>query len=106
MAVTKLSADNYAEAISNAKGVAIVKFFAPWCGHCRMFAPVFEEASEVCADIASFFEINVDDNKDFAKSLGLESIPTLIWNVDGAQKELAIGMIPVDDIKAKIESFK
>lgn len=106
MPVKKLNASNYDETIAATKGVAMVKFYAPWCGHCRMFAPIVEDAAESFADEASFFELNVEDDKPVAKKFELESVPTVIWYVDGQQKEIAIGVLTVDQIKAKIDSFK
>ena len=70
-----------------------------------MLAPIFEEASETCADNAAFFEVNVDDNKDFAKSLGLQNIPTIICYANGEQKETHVGMMSEDDIKNKVKSL-
>jgi thioredoxin 1 len=106
MAVQKLDESNFDETIKNTQGVSMVKFFAPWCGHCRMFGPIVEEAAETYADDASFFEVDVDTNKELARRFELESIPTVGWFVDGEKKEVAIGVISTDEIKAKIDSFK
>jgi thioredoxin 1 len=76
MATVELSKDNFDQVVSG-NDMVIIDFWAPWCGPCRGFAPVFEAASEKYPDIV-FAKINSDEEQELAGQFGIRSIPTLI----------------------------
>ena len=76
MATVELTKDNFEE-IVNGNDMVIVDFWAPWCGPCKGFAPVFEAASEKHADIV-FGKVNTDEEQELAASFNIRSIPTLM----------------------------
>jgi thioredoxin 1 len=76
MATIELTKDNFDQVVSGNEMV-IIDFWAPWCGPCRGFAPVFEAASEKYPDIV-FGKINSDDEQELAGQFGIRSIPTLM----------------------------
>jgi thioredoxin len=76
MATVSFTKDNFEEII-NGNDMVIVDFWAPWCGPCKGFAPVFEAASEKHADVV-FAKVNTDDEQELAASFNIRSIPTLM----------------------------
>ena len=76
MATIELTKENFDETINGGKTV-IIDFWAPWCGPCRGFAPVFEKASESHPDVV-FAKINSDEQQELAGSFNIRSIPTLM----------------------------
>ena len=76
MATVALTKDNFDQTIQDNETV-IVDFWAEWCGPCRMFAPIFEEASEKYDDIV-FAKVDTDAEQELALQFGIRSIPTLM----------------------------
>ena len=76
MATIALTKDNF-EQVVNGNDMVVVDFWAPWCGPCKGFAPVFEASSEKHADIV-FGKVNTDEEQDLAASFNIRSIPTLM----------------------------
>jgi len=76
VAIVDLTQDNFEKTV-NENAMVIVDFWAPWCGPCRCFAPVFEKASEAHPDVV-FAKVNTDEQQELAGSFGIRSIPTLM----------------------------
>ena len=76
MATTSLTKDNFEQTITD-NDIVLLDFWASWCGPCRMFGPIFEEASEKNADLV-FAKIDTEEQQELAASLAIMSIPTLM----------------------------
>jgi len=76
MAVVELTKDNFEQVITS-NATVVVDYWAPWCGPCRGFAPVFERVAEANPDIV-FAKVNTDDEQEIAAHFQIRSIPTLM----------------------------
>ena len=76
MAVVELTKENFEQVIT-ANPMVIVDYWAPWCGPCRGFAPVFEAVAEANPDVV-FAKVNTDDEQEIAQHFQIRSIPTLM----------------------------
>ena len=87
----------------NMPGLTLVDFWAPWCGPCRMAAPILESLSEEYEGKVTFGKINIDEEPDCAVEKGVMSIPTLILFKDGKEADRIIGMQGKNAFKALVE---
>ena len=100
MSVMHITKSNYDELVLRSSKPVLLDFWAPWCGPCRMVAPIVEALSEEREDV-SVGKINVDEEMELAVQFGIVSIPTLVVMKDGQLAAKTVGYLP----KAEIEKM-
>jgi thioredoxin 1 len=89
--------------VLKAENLALVDFWAPWCGPCRAIGPILEELAGEYGARLDVVKINVDENPQTAQKYGVRSIPTLLFIKDGQVQETKVGMAPKDELAAIID---
>lgn len=97
-----LNDNNFSKQID--RGIVLVDFWAPWCGPCKMIAPVVSELAEQFEGKARIGKLNVDENKVTAAEYGVRSIPTLILFKDGEPVKQFVGVKPKSAFAKAIEA--
>lgn len=98
--INEVREENFSSEIS-AEGLVLVDFWAPWCGPCKMLAPLFEELDREIEDV-KFLKLNVDNNPSVASRYRVGSIPTLLAFKDGVQVDQLVGFRPKEDLEVFI----
>lgn len=99
-----LTTAEFSEKIEKSNGVALIDFWASWCGPCRMLAPVIDEVAEDFAGKCDVYKVNVDEEGDLAAKFGIMSIPTLIIFKNGEAVGKLVGVVPKESIADAINA--
>jgi thioredoxin 1 len=96
--------DTFTEKIEKTDGLALVDFWAEWCGPCRIVGPIVQElASEYSDRGVVVGKVDVDDNPKVASRFGIRSIPSILFFKDGHHVDTVVGAVPKAHLEKKIE---
>ncbi|MDO8211564.1 thioredoxin [Conexibacter sp. CPCC 206217] len=101
--ITEVTDNNFQAEVIESDVPVLVDFWAPWCGPCRMVAPVLEEIAGEKGDALKIVKLNVDDNQQTAMNFEVLSIPTLILFKNGAVAKKVVGAYPKRKLEAELE---
>jgi thioredoxin len=104
MATVHLTKENFEQVVTT-NTMVVVDFWAPWCGPCKGFAPVFEGASEQHQDVV-FAKVNTDDEQEIAGAFGIRSIPTLMVFREKVLLFQQAGALPASALEQVLEQAK
>ncbi|MCI2236596.1 MULTISPECIES: thioredoxin [Helicobacter] len=99
----ELTEQNFDETIKD--GVVMVDFWAPWCGPCRMIAPVIDKLAAEYQGKAKICKVNTDEQQELAAKFGIRSIPTIFFYKNGEKVDEMIGAATEAGFKDKLDSL-
>ncbi len=99
-----VSDDNFEQEVLKSTKPVLVDFWAPWCGPCRMVAPIVEELATEYDGKIEFVKVNTDDNPNTSVKYGIRSIPTLLVFKDGEAVGQIVGFRPKSDLKERLDA--
>ncbi|NLW59462.1 MAG: thioredoxin [Firmicutes bacterium] len=100
-----LTQDNFKTEVLDYKGIAMVDFWAPWCGPCRMVAPIIDELAEEYAGKVKIGKVNTDENLALSTQYQIMTIPTMLIFKDGKVVETINGALPKQRIAAVLDKW-
>ena len=104
MALVTLTKENFNQIIEE-NDIVIIDFWAPWCGPCKSFGPIFEKVAELYPDI-TFAKVNTEEQQELAGSFGIRSIPTTVILREKIGIFQESGALPEESLKDIIEQVK
>ena len=102
--VLTLTEANWNEEVVSSNTPVLVDFWAPWCGPCRIIAPIIEELAEEFEGKLKVGKLNTDENPNIAMQYGIRAIPTVILFKNGEVVDTRIGVQPKDSLKQMVLS--
>lgn len=103
MAIIHATKSNFKQTIG--EGLVLVDFWAPWCGPCKMIAPVLDELDQEFSGKIKIVKVNVDEEGEVAGEFGIMSIPTLLVFKNGQVVDKMVGFTPKEALSSLLEKY-
>jgi thioredoxin 1 len=103
--VSQVIDSTFEEEVLNQKQLVLVDFWAPWCGPCRMVAPVVDDVANEYEGSVKVVKINTDENPSTATEYGIRSIPTLMIFKNGQRVDTVIGAVPKSTLSSTLNKY-
>jgi thioredoxin 1 len=101
----ELTDETFDQVVMDSQEPVLVDFWAPWCGPCKMIAPIIQELADEYAGKAKICKLNTDDDRDSAMEFGISAIPTLILFQSGQIQKKWVGLASKKDISKAIDQI-
>ncbi|MFA5712559.1 MAG: thioredoxin [Bacteroidales bacterium] len=101
----ELTDTNFKEIVLESGKSAVIDFWAPWCGPCKVIAPIMEELASELGEGVVVAKYNVDEGEEVPRKYGIRNIPTLLFFKDGELKEKIVGSTTKSAILSKLQSL-
>ncbi|PPJ64053.1 thioredoxin [Cuspidothrix issatschenkoi] len=105
MSAAAVTDSTFKEEVLDNEVPVLVDFWAPWCGPCRMVAPVVEEIALQYDGQLKVVKVNTDENPQIASQYGIRSIPTLMIFKDGQKVDMVVGAVPRSTLSITLEKY-
>jgi thioredoxin 1 len=102
MSLLTVTENNFKETVEENE-LVLVDFWAPWCGPCKMIAPILDQLDQQSAGKVTIAKVNVDDNPALASQFGVMSIPTLKLFKAGVEVQTVVGLQTLENLKGLIQ---
>jgi len=102
--VIEITDANFDTEVTGSSVPVLVDFWAPWCGPCRMIAPLIDEIADEKVGAVKVGKVNVDDNPQVAAKFRIQAIPTILIFKNGEKKDQITGLTSKSDLVAKLEA--
>ena len=104
-ATAQVTDSTFKEEVLDSEVPVLVDFWAPWCGPCRMVAPVVDEISSQYEGQLKVVKVNTDENPNVASQYGIRSIPTLMIFKGGQKVDMVVGAVPKTTLANTLEKY-